>query len=102
MSDLQHNNITRFITTKRPYNGDIIDWILTHYDQLDRTLLREAVQHLGVGRVTNQQWTDFWANRGHKKFEDAEAHAERKGLRTIVRVDKGDVYEALTQIGAGL
>lgn len=102
MSDLGHNNTIRFITTKRPFNGDVIDWIFTHYDSTDQMLLKEAVKHLGVGRVTNQQWSDFWAKRGHKRLEDAQAHAQRKGLATIVELNKRDVYDAMVQIGVGL
>jgi len=88
----------RHISTKRPYNGDVIDWILNHYDHVDVMLLKEAIRVLGIGRVTNDQWEEFWCKRGHKRLSDAVEHANRKGLTTVVSIKHEDVFQAMQQI----
>jgi hypothetical protein len=85
----------RFVTTKRATANDTIAWVLSHYDDLDRTLLREAARVMTLPKVTNQQWNDFWTNRGFQEEVDAARYAELKGMPNVVRLTKNDVYEAL-------
>jgi hypothetical protein len=91
----------RFITTKREHANNKIRWLLGHYDELDRTLLSEAVRVQGLTAATNHQWNEYWSKRGFDNETDAQQHAARKGMPNIVNVWHNDVEEALRLIGAG-
>jgi hypothetical protein len=87
----------RYVSTKRP-QVDTVEWVLSHYDELDRALLKEAARVLSLANVINTQWKDFWLKRGFATEAEAYLHATRKGLPRVVLVTKGDVANALERI----
>jgi hypothetical protein len=86
----------RYITTKST-ETDGMQYILSHYDTLDRTLLAQAINVLTLPAVTNQQWGDMWVERGFADEAEAIRHASIKRFN-VVRVTKDDLYRALTTI----
>jgi squalene cyclase len=90
------NGRWRWITTKRKID-DPVQYILSHWDEVDRMLLKTATGILGSQNLTNTQWDDVWVKRGFLHEQHARQHGRNNHLR-VIKVGKKHLHEALCQI----